>query len=113
MNFSIAKKYLYLYHYWYAKIKDMLIVSSREFRDSQKKYLDLAKTDRIIIKRNNEYIELVSTDSISENPSPSNDPFFDDRRNIEELKRRITALEEGLIEKRLFTKEDQKRLLEL
>jgi len=59
----------------------MLVVSSREFRDSQKKYFDLAVKERVVIKRKNEFLELVPRgNSIPENPSPSNDPWFDDPR---------------------------------
>jgi len=74
----------------------MLVVSSREFRDSQKKYFDLAAKERVVIKRKNEFVELVPRgNNIPENPSPSNDPWFDDPRNIEELERRLKNHESG------------------
>jgi antitoxin YefM len=90
-------KRLYLYRIWYTlKLKEMLVVSSREFRDSQKKYFDLAAKERVIIKRKNEFLELVPRgNNIPENPSPSNDPWFDDPRNIEELERRLKKSESG------------------
>ena len=48
----------------------MLVVSSREFRDSQKKYFDLAVKERVVIKRKNEFLELVPRgNNIPENPS--------------------------------------------
>ena len=37
----------------------MIVVSSREFRDNQKKFLDLAEVQRVVIKRKNQYLELV------------------------------------------------------
>ena len=74
----------------------MLVVSSREFRDSQKKYFDLAVKERVIIKRKNGFLELVPRgNNIPENPSPSGDPWFDDHRNIEELERRLKKHESG------------------
>lgn len=64
----------------------MIVISSREFRENQKKYFDLARIQRVIIKRRNQFLELVSHgDSIPESVSPSNDPYFDDPRNIEEI----------------------------
>jgi antitoxin YefM len=92
----------------------MLVISSREFRDSQKKYLEMAKVDRVIIKRNNEFIELVPRGNIiPENPSPGNDPYFNDPSNIAELHRRISALEQGVSNSTILTKEKQKELLGL
>ena len=80
-----------MYRKWYTiKLKKMLVVSSRDFRDSQKKYFDLAVKERVVIKRKNEFVELVPRgNNIPENPSPSSDPWFDDPRNIEELERRL------------------------
>ena len=86
-----------MYRKWYTfKFKEMLVVSSREFRDSQKKYFDLAVKERVVIKRKNEFLELVPRgNNIPENPSPSSDPWFDDPRNIEELERRLKKHESG------------------
>jgi len=66
----------------------MKVISSREFRDSQKKYLDLAT---------------------SENPSPSNDPYFDNPYNISQIEIAIQEVKEGKISP--LTKENQKGLL--
>ena len=105
-----------MYRKWYTfKFKEMLVVSSREFRDNQKKYFDLAAKERVVIKRKNEFLELVPRgNSIPENPSPSNDPWFDDPRNIEELERRLKKHESGdksggIV---LTTKEDIKAFFE-
>ena len=77
-------------------INKMLVVSSREFRDSQKKYFDLAVKERVVIKRKNEFFELVPRgNNIPENPSPSNEQWLDDPRNIEELERRLKKHESG------------------
>jgi hypothetical protein len=84
----------------------MVIVSSKEFKDKQNKYLELAKEDKVLVKRGKKYINLFVTDepnnnlldetwvkeffSIPEefrcNPfdnSPSGDLFWADKRNVE------------------------------
>jgi hypothetical protein len=74
----------------------MQVISSRTFRESQKKYLDLALQERVIIKRKNVYLELVPRgDTIPENPSPSLDPWFDNPKNIELLNQSIGQVEKG------------------
>lgn len=90
----------------------MLVISSRAFRDSQKKYFDLAKRERIIIKRKNEFMELVPRGNvIPDNPSPSNDPWFNDPRNIEALDRAILQTKEGKVT-RVSGKEELKAFLD-
>lgn len=42
----------------------MIVISSREFRENQKKYFDLAQIQRVIIKRKNQFFELVSHGNI-------------------------------------------------
>lgn len=37
----------------------MIVVSSREFRDNQKKFFDLAEKERVVIKRKSQFMELV------------------------------------------------------
>jgi hypothetical protein len=90
----------------------MLVISSRAFRDSQKKYFDLAKRERVIIKRKNEFMELVPRGQlIPDNPSPSNDPWFNDPINIEALDRSIAQAKEGKV-KRVSGKEELKDFLD-
>lgn len=87
----------------------MVVISSRTFRDSQKKYLDLAKKERVIIKRKNEFVELVSRGKrIPESPSPSNDSYFDDPRNIADILVGIEQCEQGKTV--VLTSELQKQL---
>lgn len=74
----------------------MLVISSRTFRDSQKKYFDLAKRERVIIKRKDEFMELVPRGNvIPDNPSPSNDPWFNNPMNIEALNHSIEQAKNG------------------
>jgi len=90
----------------------MKVISSKEFRDSQKKYLDMAATERIIIKRKNEFLEIVHRGiSIPDNPSPGNDSFFDDLQNIERIEKALQQVKDGKVSE--LTREDQKELLGL
>ena len=72
-----------------------ITISPTELRANQKKYFDMAENTRIFVKRGRKLIELVVSDGISMNPSPSGDPWFDDPRNIAELSRRIKEYEAG------------------
>jgi hypothetical protein len=86
----------------------MVIVSTKEFRENQKKYFDLAKDERVVIKKGSNFIALVITSkpdnnfvdsewvkeflSIPEeyrcnpfNTSPSGNLFWADKRNVEHL----------------------------
>lgn len=72
-----------------------ITISPTELRANQKKYFDMAEDTRVFVKRGRKLIELVVSDGISMNPSPSNDPWFDDPRNIAELSRRIKEYEAG------------------
>ena len=90
----------------------MQVISSRAFRDSQKKYLDLATSERIIIKRKNIFLELVPRGTtIPENPSPSFDPWFDNPKNLEALGRSIDQAKEGKVLK-VTGKEELKAFLD-
>lgn len=72
-----------------------ITISPTELRANQKKYFDMAENTRVFVKRGRKLIELVVSDGISMNPSPSGDPWFDDPRNIAELSRRIKEYEAG------------------
>lgn len=73
----------------------MLVISPTQFRTSQKKYLDLAERERVIIKRGDKVIELVVSDKVNDNPSPSNDPWFENPKNIESLMMGIEEVKAG------------------
>lgn len=75
-----------------------ITISPTELRANQKKYFDMAENTRVFVKRGKKLIELVVSDGISMNPSPSGDPWFDDPRNIAELSRRIKEYEAGEME---------------
>ncbi len=64
----------------------MLVITPTELRQNQSKFLDLAETQRVLIKKKNKFIELILRgESIPEFISPSGDPFFDDPRNIDKI----------------------------
>ena len=99
----------------------MVIVSTREFRDNQKKYFDIAEEEKVLVKRGRKYINLFVTDSpdsstLSEawvkgffsippehrcNPyemSPSGDLFWADKRNVESVEKQIAISQQQMKE---------------
>lgn len=82
----------------------MKIVSSREFRDNQKKYFDMVdKKEQVVVKRsgNRAYklVPVTEDDMLVDIPkeyrcdpyeiSPSGDMFWADKRNVEIVKKAI------------------------
>ena len=99
----------------------MVIVSTKEFRDNQRKYFDIAEEEKVLVKRGKKYINLFVSDKpddnfISEawvkeflaippeyrcNPfdnSPSGDLFWADRRNVESIEKQIAKSEQQIRE---------------
>lgn len=67
----------------------MVVVSTREFRQNLKKYLDLIdKNERVIIKRGNDKIYEISN-------TIKNDRFFDDPVIQERISKSIQSYNEG------------------
>ncbi|REG94562.1 type II toxin-antitoxin system Phd/YefM family antitoxin [Algoriphagus antarcticus] len=67
----------------------MVVVSTREFRQNLKKYLDLIdKNERVIIKRGNDKIYEISN-------TVKNDRFFDDPVIQERISKSIQSYNEG------------------
>jgi hypothetical protein len=102
------------------KLKAMLVVSTKEFKEGQKKYLDLAEEEKIVVKNGNKYVNLIITEKpdtkfVSEkwiddffsvpaeyrcNPfevSPSGDLFWADKRNIEQAEKGFEDIEAGRV----------------
>ena len=96
----------------------MVIVSTKEFRDKQKKYFDLAEEEKVLVKRGKKYVNLIITEDpdnnfINEtwvkeflsipieyrcNPfdiSPSGDLFWADKRNIDLIRKGEQQIKEG------------------
>jgi hypothetical protein len=100
----------------------MRIVSSREFRDNQKKYFDMVDNDeQVVVKRKNRSYKLVPVsddDMLIDIPkeyrcdpyeiSPSGDLFWADKRNVEKVKK---AIEDKEIAVRLTSADDIKNFL--
>jgi antitoxin YefM len=67
----------------------MLVISTREFRQNLKKYLDLIdKNERVIIQRGKDKVYEISTDV-------KNDRFFDDPLVQKRLAKSIQSYTEG------------------
>jgi hypothetical protein len=101
----------------------MKIVTSREFRDHQKKYFEMVdNNEQIIVKRKNRAYKLVPVsddDMLVDIPkeyrcdpyevSPSGDTFWADKRNVEKVKK---AIEDKEIALRLTSEEEIKNFLD-
>jgi len=72
----------------------MKIISTQEFNSNQLAYFDLAETETVIIQQGKKLVELVVKEKL-ENPSPSNDPWFDDPENMKKVLRGIQECKEG------------------
>lgn len=89
----------------------MLVISSREFRENQKKFMDLAAIQRVIIKRRNQFFELIARGTeIPDSISPSNDPYFNERRNVDRILEASDEARSG--RKQLLTDDLMKDLFE-
>ncbi len=76
----------------------MLVITPTELRQNQSKFLDLAETQRVFIKRKNKFIELiVRGESIPDSISPSGDPFFDNPLNVEKILNAEKEVKEGKV----------------
>ncbi len=101
----------------------MKIVTSREFRDHQKKYFEMVdNNEQIIVKRKNRAYKLVPVsddDMLVDIPkrfrcdpyevSPSGDMFWADKRNVEKVKK---AIEDKDIALRLTSEDEIKKFLD-
>ncbi len=90
----------------------MKIITTREFRNNTKAFFEMAREDRVAVKRKKEYVIQTVTDDPAKtlldeewvrdffaipkefrvNPfdvSPSGDVFYADLRNVEEMNRRF------------------------
>jgi len=100
----------------------MKIITSREFRNNQKKYFDMVdNNEQVVVKRKNRAYKLVPVtedDMLVDIPkeyrtnpyeiSPSGDTFWADKRNIEKVKK---AIENKEVAAQLKTAEDIKNFL--
>lgn len=90
----------------------MIIISPSELRKDQKKYFDLAESERVIVKRGKKVIELVVSDKITENPSPSNDPYFENPENLQMVAERIESYKKDKTATTLSSKADIENFLD-
>ncbi len=101
----------------------MKIITSREFRNHQKKYFEMVdNNEQIIVKRKNRAYKLVPVnddDMLVDIPkefrcdpyevSPSGDMFWADKRNVEKVKK---AIENKEVAARLTSTDDVKNFLD-
>ena len=101
----------------------MKIVTSREFRDHQKKYFEMVdNNEQVIVKRKNRAYKLVPVsedDILLDIPkayrcdpyeiSPSGDTFWADKRNIDKVKK---AIENKAVAAKLSSTDDIKHFLD-
>lgn len=73
----------------------MLLITTTEFRSNLKKYLNLALTEKIALKGNGVVYEITPSKEIKVNPSPSNDPWYNDSHNLAEVENAINNLKSG------------------
>ncbi len=73
----------------------MTTVNSRIFSENPIHYLNLATKEDVAIKRGNVTFRIM-LDAKSENPSPSNDPFFAKAENVTNMKRNIAKAEKQI-----------------
>ncbi len=73
----------------------MILVTVTEFRNNLSKYLELAFKEKVALKSKKGIIELNPSTEILLNPSPSSDPWFDNKENLRELNRRIADIDSG------------------
>lgn len=83
----------------------MLVISSREFRDNQKKYLDMVDNNQhIIIQRGKNKAYVLS-------PVSEGDRYFMDPRIVSHVMEGIADYEAGRVVK--MTREERKKMLDL
>jgi hypothetical protein len=85
----------------------MTTVSSRIFSENPIHYLNLASRERVEVRRGKMIFQIMPK---FENPSPSNDPYFADQRNVAELERRVKDIKEGKTKFVVLTPELKKEM---
>ncbi len=63
-----------------------------EFKNNISKYLKQAVTEHILIKTEDGVFDISAKKQVTENPSPSNDPFWETPENLNRLKKDVDAL---------------------
>ena len=70
----------------------MLLIAASEFRKNQKKYFQLALTEKVGVKSGNIVFEITPSTEVFVNPSPSGDPYFDNPSNLEAIEQGIADI---------------------
>lgn len=70
----------------------MIIISPTDLRNQQKKYLELAETQKVVVKRGNKLIHLVVSDQVL------SDETLNNAISIQEAKKRVFKHIDALFE---------------
>ncbi len=73
----------------------MIVVNYSVFRANLKKYLQLAISERVVLQSNGRMFEIKPSEEVSFNPSPSNDPYFENAENIKDIEIGKQQIREG------------------
>jgi len=76
------------------KITAMTVVSSRVFLENPSHFFNLARKEDLAIKRG-QFMFRIIPNLPPKNISPSGDPFWADKRNVDALNRRLAAIHNG------------------
>tara|TARA_A100000171_G_scaffold31916_1_gene30312 strand:- start:1183 stop:1479 length:297 start_codon:yes stop_codon:yes gene_type:complete len=83
---------------WYTKNKDMLVISSREFRQNQKKYFErVDKGEHIIVQRAKDKAYVLT-------PISEDDMYFS-AEMVDKIKQSILEVEQGEVQRVSTSKE--------
>ncbi|MFI3323065.1 MAG: hypothetical protein R3Y50_11180 [Rikenellaceae bacterium] len=74
----------------------MLLLSVSEFRANVSKYLQMAMTERIAIRSKAGIFNITpNTEIRTTNPSPSGDPYFENKENLRDIEIGMQEAKEG------------------
>ena len=90
----------------------MTTVSSRVFSERPIHYLNLARSEGVVVRRGKTIFRIMPEPEV-ENLSPSGDPFWADPRNIQALRDYDKRKAEGKVKFTELTREERRELLGL
>ncbi len=73
----------------------MLLLTVSEFRGNISKYLKMAITEKIAVKSPSGIFNITPCEEIRTNPSPSGDPYFDNKENLRDIEIGMQEAKEG------------------
>ncbi|MDR2938213.1 MAG: hypothetical protein LBU92_04655 [Prevotellaceae bacterium] len=90
----------------------MVVISSSQLREKQRHYFQVATSERVVVKQGQLFFELLPCGAtIFDNPSPSNDPYFENPYNVAAIEAGIAQIKAG--KGSVLSKKEQQELLGL